>query len=366
MKIGRAQVHVDGEYEKTKLVIDGRLIENSSIHDDSLYLFDEYDVIEQVSELTLDELAQHFSVINHFTEPPWSEWSFLVQVVLRDQDYYLPEVKAPYLVFEPSFSYYEWKRMYTIKELEDAYENALIGYLNMEFHSDPTSPYFTFSIVVPNLEGDEKFSDVKQHYLVGLQQVHEAALQSLADNARSDLITTLFEFPEELKTSCKQYLMYFGQFLADLGINANTSIKEDANRVLFTVIPDDGAAALEKIKEALEIFLNAPDSMDMNGMMSGNQNDIAVMQWQANMFHLKSQLALAHALIQTKEATIQALNLSNYQLQELVSKSNKQINAGKNEEEEIMGGIASIKKYEGKGFSINLPEILRRLKRRLK
>lgn len=34
-------------------------------------------------------------------------------------------------------------------------------------------------------------------------------------------------------------------------------------------------------------------------------------------------------------------------------------------DEDIIKGVVKVKKLEGKGFSINLPEIIRRLKRRL-
>jgi hypothetical protein len=40
------------------------------------------------------------------------------------------------------------------------------------------------------------------------------------------------------------------------------------------------------------------------------------------------------------------------------------VEEGGKAEEPIIEGIVSVKKYEGKGFSINFPEILRRLKRR--
>jgi len=40
-------------------------------------------------------------------------------------------------------------------------------------------------------------------------------------------------------------LIYFAQFLADLGIDATTELKETAADVLFTVTPKDGSEALD-------------------------------------------------------------------------------------------------------------------------
>lgn len=78
--------------------------------------------------------------------------------------------------------------------------------------------------------------------------------------------------------------------------------------------------------------------------------------------HLKTQLVLNNAILQTKDATIEALQISNYQLKQIIG--NKEIKPEK--EESVAGGLMSIKNYEGKGFSINLPELYRRLRRRMK
>ncbi len=128
----------------------------------------------------------------------------------------------------------------------------------------------------------------------------------------SEAVLTYFQFPEEMKTACKQYLLYFSQFLADIGISAKTELKEELNHTLFKVILVDKNESLDKIREALNIYLNAPAENDIQTQIS-NQKDIAVQQWEANIYHLKSQLVLAQSVIQAKNATIETLQLSNYQ-----------------------------------------------------
>ncbi len=73
-------------------------------------------------------------------------------------------------------------------------------------------------------------------------------------------IFTIFNFHENLKSSCEQYLLYFAQFLQDIGINATSNLKEEAGKVLFSVTPIDDKVALEKIREALAVYLNLPAS----------------------------------------------------------------------------------------------------------
>ena len=65
-----------------------------------------------------------------------------------------------------------------------------------------------------------------------------------------------------------------------------------------------------------------------------------------------------------KDAAIESLKLSNYQYKQLVNDG--QSGKGLSEEETLIKGVLSVTKVEGKGFVINLPEILRRLKRRFK
>ncbi len=69
-----------------------------------------------------------------------------------------------------------------------------------------------------------------------------------------------FNFPEQFKTPCEQYLLYFAQFLQDLGISATSNLKEEAGKVLFSVTPTDDKEALDKIREALAVYLNLPAS----------------------------------------------------------------------------------------------------------
>ncbi|MFN3849050.1 MAG: hypothetical protein ACK4NY_06460 [Spirosomataceae bacterium] len=194
-----------------------------------------------------------------------------------------------------------------------------------------------------------------------LHQTHTTLLANLD----KDLITSYFTFPEEIKTACKQYLVYFAQFLMDLGIEADTEIKEVAHQTLFKVIPRNKEESLDKIREALDVYLNIPKDFDIQ---VAQNNDVAVLQWQANIKHWESQVLIAKAAIQLKDATInsqiatiESLKLSNYQYREILEQKNLESEA-KNEVE-IAGGLVKVKEYDGDGFSINLPEILRRLKR---
>ena len=74
---------------------------------------------------------------------------------------------------------------------------------------------------------------------------------------------------------------------------------------------------------------------------------------------------MQQAVLQMKDATIESLQLSNYILKEEITTA-KQIDekASDLKEEKFMGGVVTVKKYEGKGFSIDWPSLIRKLKRK--
>lgn len=111
----------------------------------------------------------------------------------------------------------------------------------------------------------------------------------------------------------------------------------------------------------MNIYLSLPEVPDLE-IASLNFNDIGVQQLKANIFHLKSQLLLAKSIIQAKDAAIESLSFTNYQ-QKLLLDSNDKKAAN---EETALNGLIKINEYKSKGLSFNLPELFRRIKRKLK
>jgi len=177
-----------------------------------------------------------------------------------------------------------------------------------------------------------------------------------------------FEFPPEIRTACGQYLLYFAQFLRDLGIAADTQVKEEANAILFGVTPCNERQALAAIREALALYLRLPDSPI--GVVWEPKLDVAAAQLLANVHHLKAQLMLAQAVLQAKDASIAALQAetdflkTKLNLLQYVPEKNTSTNSA-SESESVIEGVLAVKKFDWKFLQIDVPELLRRLKRRL-
>jgi hypothetical protein len=191
----------------------------------------------------------------------------------------------------------------------------------------------------------------------------DTAAQRALERRRPHALTSYFNFPPAIQTACEQYLVYFSQFLQDLGIEAQAELTHAATTAIFTVIPGDQNTALVTIKEALDAYLSVP-TLHAFHESSLQSADLAVQQLRANVLFLQSQLQLAQATVELKDSTI-----TNLKTTLLLQKPSPQALAGArlvSDTEPLIGDLVKVKKYDGKGFLIDLPEILRSLKRRMR
>ena len=105
--------------------------------------------------------------------------------------------------------------------------------------------------------------------------------------------------------------------------------------------------------------------IDHTSIMPRTAN-IAGLQLLSNVQHLQSQLYLVQAVIEAKDATIQA---SKSHIALLASALGDQIERGQlatkdKNEESLLGGMVVLQEYQGKGWKIDLPKLFRALIRR--
>lgn len=228
--------------------------------------------------------------------------------------------------------------------------------------SDKFWPYIFF-------KHDLRDFDIKEALLSCLNYLydrHEAIKKILRSrfSIANVMLIEEFEFPEEIRVECEQYLIYFSRFLSEIGINAKNAISNNiTGKTLFSVMPDHKEQALSQIREALDIYLNLPRNNSINPM--NPSMDLASQQLAANIYHLKSQLMLANAIIQQKEMLIeQQGRLINQQgiAGDILLKSLKKHDNQEEDTENLVGELVKIKKAEWEFIELDLPEMLRWLK----
>ncbi|CAM3153003.1 hypothetical protein DRF59_07040 [Chryseobacterium flavum] len=170
-----------------------------------------------------------------------------------------------------------------------------------------------------------------------------------------DSIINKFSFPPEIRQACEQYLIYFSKFLEDYGIEITSILEARNDDTFFSIKPKNSNEALCNIRNLLNFYLSLPDTQNLE-IITKDYNDISVQQLLSNIYHLKSQLVLAHSIIESKNATIESLKFSNFQKQTYIEQNLKN-------EEKTLDGLVTIQEFEYSGLKFNLPEIFRRLKR---
>jgi hypothetical protein len=255
----------------------------------------------------------------------------------------------------------EWKEPFSIADYVDAFHGLLLEKNDQRVQRMGDSGL----ALIYYVEDAER--TIEAEFLAhqeSIRKLHGQVVASLTTRFQEASVFKFFDFPEEVKVPCEQYLLYFGQFLKDLGVEADTSLTHDAGQVLFTVTPTDKTEALDNIRAALDVYLNLPSSP-----VSDTANEsIAVQRLEANILRLRSDLKLAAAEAQAKETTLEAqqliITLQKAMLSgEILLDSIKDVTPKPEAKEDLIEGVVALSVYKEKGVEINLGELLRRFKK---
>lgn len=278
------------------------------------------------------------------------------------------------LDFGSTCSIDSWRQPYTVGDLCKAIKRLSPSFkrkgMENRTYKENDNYFLTLSFTKRNIDGPllDEFTRCAR---VVRQTLHQATDRVHAA-IRPSALTLYFRFPKEIQSACAQYLLYFQQFLSDLGIGATAEIKERAHRLLFTVSPTSGKEGLLWVKEALVAYLQLPSLTEPCARMVSS-TDVAILQLDSNICHLKQQLEMSRYVIAAQDTTIRLLEHTDFRFREETTLSAPDVPAesaipgrrdGGDEGEPLVGRFVSVTSFEIKGFKFNLPELLRALKRR--
>ncbi len=370
LKVQVKEWEVPKNFDTHFLVIDGKALPDSSAEPGRRrgkwygFLYKPSDVCH-VENYSLAEIKKHFDSLSVAASFEWNKHVENIEFAFRGRD----GESIRRFRFECMLDSEQWIYPYSIAQYLNSLREETVKLKDaVSFYEEgggiENEYRFGFESEITSLEASLE-SEIS-HWTDIVKPLCDLVLEGLLKNVRKDSLITFFSFPSPIKAACSQYLMYFIQFLEDLGIRAESEIKEDAGRVLFSVTPQDGPGALAIIREALEVYLNLPRNPEFN-TMTQQITDPAVGQLKANVFFLQSQLALAQAMLESKNATIDALNFTVYQQRQLMigpsAERPRSEPRKESDSEPIVGDTVHLTKYEGRFLKVDLPTILRRLKR---
>ncbi|WP_268624274.1 hypothetical protein [Paenibacillus alvei] len=359
------EVNLEDESDLS-LTVDGIVIEkkacrvtgNKNRYDIEIY--DKY-VAERISLKTFEELPKELESIHLGSNSNFMGMKTNTSLVKEDSKFTL--------IFFHDWNPDDWKNFFSMKDLDKALSEIIITfndlgieYLGMDAGNGG------FDIECSNINSSHAIQAVIDEKKLLIDEIYNKVSNLLIEQSRENAVVSVFDFPEQVRVPCEQYLIYFADFLRNLGIKATTDIAHEAGNVLFSVTPESKDIALQHIREALDIYLNLPGSMQGIQLLS---MDVGIKEQQllAQIHHLSSQISLANALTQSQRDTIQYQQTVIDQQQQVLDASILQqslltetLKNKTEDSEKILGGAISLTKYEGKGFHINIANIYRHLK----
>lgn len=276
------------------------------------------------------------------------------------------------IAFHFLFDVENWKRLWSVSEYQHEFRRIFDEQNLTDARwatgrelriADVMNPSTRIVLSCP-LDADTTIESESWKYSGLLTRLHELTESSLIAKLRKDSVVMQFDFPEEVRVPCEQYLLYFVQFLKDLGVEAIAELQHEAGQVLFAITPTDKDEALDKIRLALETYLRLSASPINESSIN---DEIAIQRLKAEIQGLQSRLTLARAEIQYKDKAIDAMQfiIDRQRLSgDVMMESLKNVTPKPpdKDKEAVLGGIVEITKYEGKGINVNFAELFRRLK----
>ena len=311
---------------------------------------------KKLQKLSLRELFLHSSEISFYLD---KHTIFPMTMRLFPEDGVLFQNRA---LFELAIEAEDWKELYSVRDFSDCLKETTeqIEFEDLGFYREDDD--FVTNGIGFLCDTSDIDKTVEEYLNTLIPQInHVIQKTKVYLYQKTDSVVIELELPNEIKAPCEQYLMYFSQFLSDLGISVSNEINHFGKKTIFSVIPENKEQALSVISDALASYLSLPVELDKQNILNA-QKDIALMQLEANVMHFKSQLMLAQSVLEAKNATIQSLSLTNEQYRNM-NVIQSESPSSKTNEESLIGEVVKVKEYQGKLISVDLPRILKNLKR---
>ena len=334
-----------------RLVVDGKVDEGSFVnlllHGRRTVFVSETDVADRLFDMRCSELATHFAGVGL----PVRDGAPVTEIYFY---WCASEMGSrPRVYFSVPLDLRNWRRPWTPVEFVDTLAEVARDFADSEITVDQAAYLRNVSGVIsfPLLSQCCSAREVLKTRLPIVLSVLDETSIRLASCPTATLVSETFTFLDGISIPAQRYLLYFTQFLADLGIGATSELKQGPGTVLFAVKPLSKDAALERIREALKLYLHLPTHPDFLEASAAFKNP-AVVDLRAAVMDLRVQLA-------SVKASLNGLRLSS-------GRRRGRARTMAELEEPLVGRFLTVKPYEGKWYKINLPLLLRSLKRTLR
>ncbi|MAC48130.1 MAG: hypothetical protein CMI12_14970 [Oceanospirillum sp.] len=217
---------------------------------------------------------------------PWGEISTLIQIAFI-------------------IDLLEWDQPFKVEPFIEDYIDNMGG----RYHAalEPIFDRDAFVYVSTHAFGSETINDSLTRLDSYTISKYQETLVRMNKSLKNEVLVKYFDFPLEYQTVCIQYLVWFGELLADLGIQANVHTEQQGSKAMVIIDPENAPEVLEKIEQLFYTYLCLPYCELLPVIPQNAKDQFLLTNLQAQVNHFQTQIQLKDAALELKNATISSL-----------------------------------------------------------
>ncbi len=194
--------------------------------------------------------------------------------------------------FVISLGFTEWNHKVSLGYFVKHFERSLLFNIEADLSVDYDAECYFFTIEYEKYF-DYSLMEELRTILLKVEKVFDICIDEFSFEESDNDILAAFDIPDHLRTTCGQYLVYFQEFLNDIGLSAKVSILNKESATLLSIKPNNKEEALEKIHDALSLYLGITNLSDENldKLRSENQElQVALNSLKSECYDFKRKL----------------------------------------------------------------------------
>lgn len=207
-------------------------------------------ILKQLSKLKLQDIphgVNFFSVSEEFDK----------EIATKTNVFISSENEKYCLSYNYYFSHRSWKLPFNIFDFLDVYITELNKCNFNASYDDDIDISLYIDIPLDKMK-EKTIQTLLDDALLEINDCLNKSIDIILNHNSNNVLSFLFDFPPEYKNICSQYLIWFGEFLKNLGVEANVSTKQEHGRTALIISPEENGELLTKIKELFYRYIDLP------------------------------------------------------------------------------------------------------------
>jgi hypothetical protein len=232
----------------------------------------------------------------------------------------------------------EWTYPFSVKVLNQYLRENFVS--NNSKMTNASTQYCALSFEISKDDTSVNLKELIFDAAEKLLSFYNQSINELNEKHSENLFVKLFDFPPEYANICSQYLMWFGEFLKNLGIDADVSTENKDGKTSLIVSPTENGEMLEQIEQLFYQYLALPYADFLPASKQTPQEMYAYQSAMSQIDNLKNQIQMKDTILQLHQATNSALT------EKLILQANQPL---------LLESLKDEKKYELFGGLISIP-----------